>query len=65
MRVLEEELRFSRLTPLATGTSEVGNPQIRLTYFDKVENNQRRPISFEKVVKMFAGSDEERIGNGD
>jgi hypothetical protein len=27
LRVLEEELRFSRFTPLATSISEVGNPR--------------------------------------
>jgi hypothetical protein len=61
---IREKLRFSRLTPLATNRSEVGSPR-NMTYFDEVENNQRRPISFEKIVKMFASSDEERVGNGD
>lgn len=36
-----------------------------MRYLDKIENDQRRPISFEEVVKMFASGDEKGIGNGD
>ena len=39
--------------------------EVNVGYLDEVENNQRRPISFEEVVKVFSGSDKKRIGNGD
>ena len=62
--VLKEELRFSRFTPLGTARERQVTPEVNVRYLDEVENDQRRPISFEEVVKVFSGSDRKRIGNG-
>ena len=64
MEALKEELRFSGFTPLGTASERRVTLEVNVTHLDEVENNQRRPIAFEEVVKVFSGSDKKRIGNG-